>query len=107
MENTCRMCGEPATGSGRTNEHLIPKWLLDEFKLQKNPISYTPIELQEGPSLQLSVPNQETPRCAHHMGGLLLGSVCSDCNNGWMSGLEGRVKPDLIRLIPDPAESPP
>jgi hypothetical protein len=85
---------------------VIPKWLLNEFKLHKRSISYTPVELLGLRSLQLSVPNQETPRRAHHMGGLLLGSVCSDCNNHWMSALEDRVKPDLVRLIRDPAESP-
>ena len=102
----CRMCGESIGRPSRTKEHVIPDWLLDEFDLKGHQISYTPFELQGPPSLQLSLPNDETPRRDHNLGSFLLGSVCKDCNGGWMSALEVHAKPDLIRLIKDPGQHP-
>jgi hypothetical protein len=104
MAKNCRMCGDPVTGV--TKEHVFPDWLITQFGLRNQYISYTPVEMQGGASLQLSVPNNTTPRRQHYVGGMLLGAVCGKCNSGWMSDLEGKVKADLIRLIGKADEQP-
>lgn len=87
-------------GRGRSREHVIPAWIQQAFRLSKETIAYSPLESGAIPStLQLSRPNEETPRRQHNFGSLLLGSVCKSCNDGWMSALETRAGPDLLRLM--------
>lgn len=40
----------------------------------------------------------------HVMGAFVAGSVCYDCNHGWMSTLENEVKGILTRLVDDPIQ---
>jgi hypothetical protein len=76
-----------------TDEHIIPVWIKKMFPQLVKHFRY---------------------RGGRHEGGLLkrnlrvrrgnaftakVRKVCSDCNNGWMSNLEGRAKPILVPLF--------
>jgi hypothetical protein len=100
-EKPCRMCEVPMhQGRGRSREHVIPDWIQQAFRLSREMIAYSPLESEAiSSSLQLSQRNGETPRRQHNFGSLLLGSVCKSCNDGWMSALETRARPDLLRLM--------
>ncbi len=81
----------------RTNEHIFPKWLLERYGIKKMQLAFSFLEAhsEDGISLQLTPP--ETRRSLS-LNAFLLGNICASCNNGWMSELEERTKPDLIAL---------
>jgi len=100
-DKLCRVCDNPlSAGGGKSREHVIPDWMQKHFGLTGQRICYTPMESSGIPtSLQLTPGAPERLKRAHNYGSMLLGAVCAKCNNGWMSGLEGAAKADLITLI--------
>lgn len=101
VTSNCRVCDRPFGQDNRkSREHVIPDWLQREFGLTKQNIAYTPLESLAIPaSMQLTGVGPSTPQRSHNFGTLLLGAVCTRCNNGWMSQLEEDARPDLINLI--------
>lgn len=97
----CRVCDRPLTqGRGKSKEHVIPNWMQRYFGLEKAKIAYTPIESLDIPlSMQLTPPAAHHPQRQHNLGSFLVGSVCKDCNDGWMSEIENAAKESLISLI--------
>lgn len=86
---TCIFC---RTASEKwSDEHVLPQWLLDYLEVRGEEISPTHHSL-EGEGDVVS-----TRR--HKVENLVEGRVCSNCNNGWMSSLEGEAKPLLIPLM--------
>lgn len=76
--------------SNRAKEHAIPNWLIQYLNLKDwscRSIGYG----NDGYALnsKANIGSQS----------LLAGRVCISCNNGWMSALEGNVKPVLISLL--------
>lgn len=74
-----------------SDEHVLPQWLLDYLKIRGEEISPTHHSF-EGEGNAVS-----TRR--HKVENLVEGRVCSECNNGWMSSLEGEAKPLLVPLM--------
>ena len=91
MNTSCLFCARSGSGI-LSNEHVIPRWLLDH------------LDLPEGDQLFQGVSSSKTnelitsPRI-HSSFNFVQGHVCQECNNGWMSRLEGLAKPLLVPLI--------
>jgi hypothetical protein len=84
----CLSCGE--TSATRSGEHVFAQWLLDYLHALTSPISH----------FRYQADGTSTP----HRGQIALDSlrlkrICEPCNNGWMSRLEERAKPILVRLM--------
>lgn len=97
----CRVCDNPVSaGRGKSKEHVIPNWMQKHFQLDRETIAYTPLEsLDLGVSMQLTPPASHHPQRKHNFGSFLVGSVCKNCNDGWMSYIEVAAKQELIELI--------
>jgi hypothetical protein len=89
---TCVFCNRPLSGVA-SNEHILPQWLLDEFKIGDAAISPT----------HLCADGTIASTRHHTLDGLVAGRVCSTCNNGWMSDLERAAKPHLLNLCSNSA----
>jgi len=87
MPRTCVFCG----GSPTTKEHLWPDWgrrlIADDENLHHRQHARqegrAPIDRE-----WLTPPFRTT-----------VSAVCAECNNGWMSRLEGRAKPMLLPML--------
>ncbi|MCA0417736.1 MAG: SEC-C domain-containing protein [Proteobacteria bacterium] len=99
MAKKCAFCGievrHQSTARTRAREHVFPRWALEEFNLSKAEIEFTEINTMNG-SLHLS---KLPPIRKFDLDSFLLGNVCSNCNNGWMSNLESESKPALREFI--------
>ena len=93
MLKICLFCGEPG-GSG---EHALPKWLARKLELAEQ--SLLPIHHTKGEGLT----HQGNWRPVCHM---VTKSICKDCNEGWMAGLEKEISPILGPLIEPNAPAP-
>jgi hypothetical protein len=91
---TCIFCGMDMSGK-RAVEHIVPQWLIDHLDVRRKEIA---------PALHEAETGMLVGRRQHTVSRFLAGSVCATCNNGWMSELERRTKPILIRLIADQHE---
>jgi hypothetical protein len=80
---SCIFCGERTL----SREDAWPLWLMQRFPNNKVGI----MEAQRGKK-ELQTWNQKNPR-------LKVKFVCPLCNNGWMSQLEGQVKPVVEALL--------
>jgi hypothetical protein len=97
---SCLFCGaalQPKSGAHRakTDEHVFPDWLQEHLGIKGNVV--TPMRVR-------SDNRQIIDMRRHVMGAFVAGSVCYDCNHGWMSALENEVNDVLIRLIVDPIQ---
>src|SRR6266446_8802805 len=97
-QNSCRFCGcqlrsKKAKAGGKSDEHIIPNWLIDHLGVRDLTITPTVTDVASGRIVDLR---------KHAVSGFVAGTVCGACNNGWMSRLESDVKPVLIPLIEDP-----
>ena len=94
----CVGCGKPFTEVARSREHILPEWLAIEV---------------EQPDLSLNQYRHNEDKVedellrSHDLGSFVIKNVCGDCNNGWMSRLEGRAKPMLLELMNMRASFPP
>jgi hypothetical protein len=92
----CPFCGVRLQAKGRriagkTDEHIIPQWLLDHLGIRS--ITVFSHLLSKG---------QMVEYCRRPANRFVNGRVCEHCNNGWMSHLENQAKPILLQLIADP-----
>ena len=76
----CKFCKNPA-GS---REHTIADWILQKINIQA--------EIRR-------VVGKSPPVWFHNVQNLKVKSVCTTCNNGWMSQLESDSKPTIERLL--------
>ncbi len=81
MARTCIFCGAPAN----SREDVWPCWLTSRFTAPGT------MEAERGPELQMTTWQVDRPE-------LVVKRVCRQCNNGWMSQLQGRGKPVIERL---------
>src|ERR1039458_7843097 len=77
----CLFCSKPAD----SKEHLWSKWILNSLKSQE------PVILQLG----------KAPPSKPFTGDVTVKCVCTECNNGWMSQLEAKIKPLVGALMQD------
>ncbi|MGZ0655646.1 hypothetical protein ACWPKS_08565 [Coraliomargarita sp. W4R72] len=84
----CIFCNDSLNEVGRSREHIFPQWILDEWNLKSSSVS--PTHYDE----ELNVISTRT----HNFDNFLAGSVCTGCNTGWMSQLEGRCKKMILSL---------
>lgn len=84
---TCRGCGVDMRGTA-TREHILPQWLHPYIELPGVNLNHRAVD-EEGVTLLRS----------HDLRNFTFKSICSSCNNGWMSRLEADVKPLLLPLI--------
>jgi hypothetical protein len=87
-ERVCLFCARQLAGC-RSREHVLPQWLLDHLKIRKDQVS--PTHFDEA--------GKAKSTRHHNLAKLLHGQVCRDCNNGWMSALEGACKAVLTDLF--------
>jgi len=89
MKKACVFCGTELKKRNKSNEHIIPIWLLDHLSIR---------DVKIEPTHMTSIGAIVTQR-VHTLDGLIFGNVCEGCNGGWMSQLENNSKPILIDLI--------
>ncbi len=76
----CKFCGNPAD----SREHVIADWILQKINIQD--------EIRR-------VVGKSAPVWFRNVQNLRVKSVCTTCNNGWMSALESDSKPTIERLL--------
>jgi hypothetical protein len=96
----CLFCGRPWGMARRTDEHVLPKWMgKHEHEVLTAPhhshsmgldLDADARELVELPSTLVT--NKSTLLM------LKTRDVCTDCNDGWMSGLEVAARPVILRV---------
>ena len=84
----CFFCGREAK---LTREHVIPRWLRKPLRDE--------VRFKGGVWLRSSLPSERSPMYRARRTDSVLKRVCGGCNAGWMSRLEGEVRPLLIPLI--------
>jgi hypothetical protein len=87
MPRTCVFCG----GSPTTNEHLWPDWARRRSGYAE-PLDHRQHARQDGRApidREWKTPPLRTT----------VKAVCAECNNGWMSRLEGSAKPMLLSML--------
>ena len=89
MTKTCLFCEIELTSSNKSNEHIIPQWLLDYLSIREFVIDPT----------HMTPKGNVVSQRSHTLNNFLCGNVCQSCNGGWMSKLEVKAKPILIDLI--------
>lgn len=89
MIRTCLFCEVELTNSNKSNEHIIPQWLLDHLSIREFEIDPT----------HMTPKGSVVSKRSHTLNNFLCGNVCQKCNGGWMSKLEVKAKPILIDLI--------
>ena len=83
---TCIFCGKLRK---RAKEHVFAETLLKELGARSEQIT-----IEHRVFADDSLESQRKPSYAS----LVCGDVCETCNNGWMSQLEGRVKPWILGI---------
>jgi hypothetical protein len=73
----------------KAREHVFPKWYLERRGIVKNPIEVA----------LYSARFEKVGRRALVLDSLLAGTVCRECNGGWMSSLECKAQPILEPLV--------
>lgn len=73
-----------------TKEHLLPEWMHDVFGKKGNQVHSLAEETPTTSTSKLYESRTFTARARF---------VCQNCNNGWMSDLEDRVKPLLAPMM--------
>ena len=72
-----------------SNEHIFAQWLLKELDIYDHEVAMAHIST-------IGIPISERK---HSFSNLVNGLVCKECNNGWMSDLEGNCKAHIINLM--------
>lgn len=84
----CIYCNESMFGSQRTNEHIIPQWIIKKLKIQNYKHNFIPISKE---LIQFDPRMPVTQTLTH--------KVCSECNNGWLSTIDNSCVDILNALI--------
>jgi len=81
----CIFCGRRKI----SNEHIFAQWLLKELDINDKYVTMT-----HSSAIGIPVSNRK-----HPFSKLVNGLVCENCNNGWMSQLEGNCKKHIINIM--------
>jgi hypothetical protein len=85
----CLFCCADLAVAGRAREHVLPRWLLRHYDIEKTMVEPAWTNARDG-SLR--------DKRVHPLKAMVLGHVCAGCNNGWMSELEVTARPTLLEL---------
>lgn len=85
----CLFCGADLAVAGRAREHVLPQWLLRHYEIGNTIVEPAWTSARDG-----SLRDQRV----HPLKAMVLGHVCTGCNNGWMSKLEVTARPTLLEL---------
>ncbi len=93
--NHCVFCENGKSFKGK--EHVFPKWLLEElnYKTKTQPFFETEFNKID----DFKVDSESNLRAKFNFDNFRSPYVCENCNKGWMSNLEGKIKPILVPLI--------
>ena len=83
----CPFCIAPIDAVTRTNEHVIPQWLLRHYKVATKNIHPAGYEGEKS-----------FKRRPHPWISFKVANVCKSCNSGWLSILENEAKPHILAL---------
>ncbi|MET3911102.1 hypothetical protein ABID59_005464 [Bradyrhizobium sp. S3.3.6] len=91
-KRTCMFCD----GRGMTGEHLWPLWMsrLEVRNYDKNSHSQWLSDINEEGTFII----KQQARLGS-IEDIVIKRVCSTCNNGWMSAIQGKAKPLIINLL--------
>ncbi|EOW4147321.1 hypothetical protein ACOW9W_004648 [Vibrio parahaemolyticus] len=94
----CIFCNEDCSGSKRAKEHIFPQHILRKYSILKAKLNNAHSKVVSGEFAggHISILPSERKMT---FSGFLAGSICSSCNNGWMSDLETNVIPFIYDLI--------
>lgn len=84
----CIYCKKEVNGKEKTNEHVIPQWIIKKLDIKKKQLSFTSISEE----LEVFKPITPTPHTLTH-------KVCASCNNGWLSDIDDSCKQFLEVVI--------
>ncbi|MDC5430781.1 hypothetical protein NRA51_12590 [Acinetobacter baumannii] len=84
----CIYCNCHLNGSNKSQEHVIPQWIIKKLGIEKNQHEFVPI------SENLEEFEHRTP-----ITNKLTHSICNTCNNGWLSHIDESCKNVLSKLI--------
>ncbi|WP_261921816.1 hypothetical protein [Shewanella sp. NFH-SH190041] len=94
----CTFCCGDCSGANRAKEHIFPQHLLRRYGIAKEKLYNAHSKIISGDfsggHISLLSPEREMT-----FSNFLAGSICSQCNNGWMSDLEQKVIPFIYDLI--------
>lgn len=83
---SCLFCQLPLA---KSKEHVLPEWLLNHLGISDEAISPT----------HFTADGKVVSSRHHKLKNLVEGSICANCNTGWMSQLETEAKQILIPLM--------
>src|ERR1700686_3311512 len=95
MPRLCLFCSKPS--KTRSKEHILPQWLWPYVGMTKVSLIRSVHKGRVGSTSSQPFVIKELGNKA--IGTFLEGRVCKQCNNGWMSRLETKVKPLLLFLL--------
>ena len=87
---TCAFCGQLLTSKTKSKEHVWAKWLQKRLDVEKLPFQ----GIHSGFPWGVHTISSRTQSTSS----IVLGGVCANCNNGWMSELEIKVAPIFEKL---------
>lgn len=87
---TCAFCSQLLTGKTKSREHIWARWLHKRLDVEK---SYF-----EGIHTGIPWGVHTISTRTQSANSMVLGGVCANCNNGWMSKLEVKVAPIFEKL---------
>lgn len=73
----CIYCNKELKGNEKTNEHVIPQWIIKELNIKNYKLNFTPV------SKDFIAFKPRTP-----VANTLTHKVCRKCNNGWLSDID-------------------
>jgi len=76
------------SGNEKTNEHVIPQWIIKKLDVKKKKLSFTSISQE----FKLFEPTNPIPHTLTH-------KVCNSCNSGWLSDIDKSCKEFLEIMI--------
>lgn len=91
----CLFCNrefDPAAGREKTGEHVFGDWLRPHFEIPGSPGT----QVRWNAS---STGDQELWSYKTYPADRTVKGVCGECNNGWLSNMETRVKPHLLPAL--------
>jgi hypothetical protein len=94
-QRACLLCGDllqskRSAQNAKSDEHIIPAWLQKHLGIVGDPV--TPVRVR-------TEDRRIIDGRRHVIGAFKAGTVCYDCNHGWMASLEVEAKPILCHLI--------
>lgn len=84
----CIYCRKEVNGNQKTNEHVIPQWIIKELNIKDYKLNFIPV------SRDLIAFKPRTPVTS-----TLTHKVCRNCNNGWLSVIDKSCTSYLKELM--------